>query len=86
MTTKTTQYADNLTTENRGVVRLTELRSTDRLKIRVGNRSQWVTVRDIPINVAHLECGHVLRGIALHQNGVTFCEECHNERFITEVE
>lgn len=34
-----------------------------------------VKVKDIPITVAHLECGHNIRGIAFQKGEVVSCEE-----------
>lgn len=66
-------FSDSIHTKNKGLVRLTELKSDERLLI----GSRWVTVGDIPLTAAFLECGHTVRGIALQEGDHIFCEIDH---------
>lgn len=74
-------YSDSVHTRNKGLVRLSELDPDEKLLI--GDR--WVTVGDIPLTAAFLSCGHPIRGIALQEKDVIFCESCHQDVFVASV-
>jgi len=76
-----TVYSDSVHTKNRGLVRLTELRPDEKLLI----GSRWVKAGDIPLTAAFLSCGHSIRGIALQEKDVIFCETCHQDVFVATV-
>jgi hypothetical protein len=75
------RFADSILTQNRGMVRLTELDPKERLKI----AGRWVEVADIPLNAVFLSCGHPMRGIALAEGNVVFCESCKDNVFVASV-
>lgn len=77
----TERYSDSITTENRGDVRLSELRPDEKLKI----YGKWIKVSDIPMTAATLSCTHPVRGIALQLNDVVFCETCHDNSFVADI-
>ncbi len=74
-------FSDSIHTQNRGLVRLTELKPEEKLKI--GGR--WVTVADIPLTAAILECGHAVRGIALQEGDIIFCETDHDTSSVASI-
>lgn len=71
------RHSDSVTTRNRGVVRLTEINPEARLHI--GNR--WVRAGDIPLTTSTLDCGHIVRGVAISTGDVIFCDKCQTEKF-----
>lgn len=66
------RYADSLVTEDRGIVRLRDLRPSDEVVF----HGHTLKVRDIPITYATLDCSHGSSGIALSEGDVVFCEVC----------
>lgn len=74
----TTKYSDSIHTKNLGLVRLTEIDPETELFI--GNR--WVIAGDIPLTAALLKCGHHIRGIALQEGDIIFCDSCHDESYV----
>lgn len=74
------RYSDSISTQNLGDVRISELKSDDKLKI----QGRWIKVSDIPMTAATLSCMHSVRGIALQLNDVVFCENCHQTSFVSE--
>lgn len=76
-----TRYPDSVLTQNLGMVRITEVDPTTRLKI----AGRWIVAADIPLNAVFLSCGHPIRGIALAENNVVFCETCKENVFVATV-
>lgn len=74
----TIKYSDSIHTKNLGLIRLTEVDPETELFI--GNH--WVIAGDIPLNAGLLKCGHHIRGIALQEKDIIFCETCHEESYV----
>lgn len=75
------RYSDSILTQNIGMVRVTELDPDTELKI----AGRWIVAADIPLNIASLSCGHIIRGIALKEGNVVFCETCKDQVFATDI-
>jgi hypothetical protein len=75
------RFPDSVLTQNRGMVRLTELEPNERIKV----AGRWVKVDSIKLNAAILTCGHPIRGIALTENDVVFCDSCKDQSFVATV-
>lgn len=81
--TKTRRYPDSIETSEGNLVRISDLRPDQ--TIRIGKHRIAVKVRDIPITVALLSCGDVVRGIAFNEGNVVFCETCHENKFVEQL-
>lgn len=67
------RYADSIETSDGKWVRISTMNPNATIKI--GPRRVRVRVGDIPMNVATLTCGEILRGIAFTEGNVVFCEK-----------
>lgn len=77
MTTQTERkYADEVLTENRGIVRVTRIHPESVLVI----HKRKIQAKDIPFNIYTLECSHKGKGIAIKENDTIFCEDCSDSR------
>jgi hypothetical protein len=65
------KYPDSITTDNGKTIRLSQLKKNNKVRIHGHN----IKVGDIPLTAAQLNCGHVVRGIALQLNDVVFCDK-----------
>lgn len=79
------KYADSLEVDaghnETQTVRITKMRPNDTVRVH-GRR---IKVGDIPITVAILKCGHVVRGIAFEVDNVVFCEQHQEDDFVAEI-
>jgi hypothetical protein len=81
--TQTRRYPDTIETSEGKLVRLSDLRPDQ--TIRIGKHHTAIKVKNIPITVALLSCGDVVRGIAFNEGNVVFCETCHENKFVAEL-
>jgi len=77
-TVKQHKYPDEIEVDGGKVVRLSQL--SDNAVIRVHKHP--IRVGDIPLTAAQLTCGHVIRGIALKEQDVVFCEDHAQNSFV----
>jgi len=81
--TKARRYPDSIETSDGKLVRISDLQPNQ--TIRIGKHRIAVKVKDIPITVALLSCGDVVRGIAFKEGNVVFCETHHENKFVEEL-
>ena len=79
------KYADSLEVDaGKGLtqtVRITKMRPNDTVRVH-GRR---IKIKDIPLNAATLNCGHIVHGIAFTVGDVVFCEEHEKDDFVAEI-
>jgi hypothetical protein len=65
------KYPDEIEIEGGRMVRLSQLNKDKMINV----RGHSIRVGDIPLTAVELNCGHVVRGIALQEKDILFCEE-----------
>lgn len=64
------KYPDSIVDDNGKMLRISELPAGYVINL----KGHKIKVADIPLVAATLECSHTVRGIALRENDVIFCE------------
>lgn len=72
------RYADSLKTDDRGMVRLSELAPNDIVVI----QGRKIQAKMIPLSNYTLECGHIGQGIAVTEGRAFYCESCKDTKFV----
>jgi hypothetical protein len=72
------KYPDELTVDGGRNVRISQLSPNAIVKI----HNHAIRVGDIPLTAAELKCGHVVRGVALQDKDIIFCEEDQANSFV----
>lgn len=75
------KYPDSVTLDSGKTVRVSTMHPDATLTI----HGRKIKVSDIPLVVARLKCGCVIRGIAIAKRDIVFCENHHDESYVTEV-
>lgn len=75
------RYPDELTLDSGKVVRVTTLPADFILKI----HGRKIKVADIPMVAARLNCGCLIRGIALAKRDIFFCDLHHMDTSVAEI-
>jgi hypothetical protein len=75
------RYADSIKTDNRGMVRLSELSPDDTVVI----QGRSISAKMIPLSNYTLECGHTGQGIAVTNGRAFYCEVCKDTKFVARV-
>lgn len=70
------RYSDSILTDDRGMVRLSELNPQTRIKV----RGRYIVAKNIPLSAYFLDCNHSGQGIAIAEGQVIFCESCKETR------
>jgi hypothetical protein len=74
-------YADTITLDSGKVVRVTAMDPNAYVKI----HGRSIRVGDIPMSVGTLNCGCIMRGIAISLNNVFFCEKHKDNSYVVEI-
>lgn len=74
-------YPDAITLDSGKVVRITTMNPD--AYVRIQGRS--IRVGDIPMSVGRLNCGCIMRGIAIGLNNVFFCESHKDNSYVVEI-
>lgn len=75
------KYPDEITLDSGKVVRISKLPNEYVLKI----QGHKIKVADIPMVAARLNCGCLIRGIALAKRDIFFCDLHHQDTFVAEI-
>lgn len=75
------RFPDSITVDSGKTVRVSTMNPNVVLKI----HGRSVKVADIPLVAARLKCSCVIRGIAITKRDIVFCENHHEESYVTEV-
>lgn len=75
------KYPDSITLDSGKTVRVSTMNPNATLKI----HGRTIRVADIPLVAVRLKCGCVVRGIAIAKRDIVFCENHHDESYVTEV-
>lgn len=75
-TIEPTRFSDSILTDDRGMVRLSELNPQARIKV----RGRYIVAKDIPLSAYFLDCNHTGQGIAIAENQIIFCDTCRENR------
>lgn len=75
------KFHDSITLDNGKTVRISAL--PDEAEIKIMGRT--IKVSDIPLVAVTLKCGCYLRGIALKEKDVIFCETHKKDTFVAEI-
>jgi hypothetical protein len=75
------RFHDSVTLDNGKTVRISALPEEAEIKI----MGRTIKVSDIPLVAASLKCGCYIRGIALKQRDVIFCETHQKDSFVAEI-
>ena len=77
------RYPDSIETSDGRMVRVSNLRPNQTIKIGKGRVA--IKVKDIPMTAALLSCGDIVRGIAFTKGDVVFCEKHHDDVFVEDL-
>lgn len=75
-TVDTVRFPDSILTDDRGMLRLSDLDPQSRIKV----RGRYIVVKNIPLSAYFLDCNHSGQGIAIAEGQVIFCETCKETR------
>lgn len=75
------KYPDEITLDSGKTVRVTNLPANFILKI----HGRKIKVADIPMVAARLNCGCLIRGIAIAKRDIFFCDLHHMDTFVAEI-
>ena len=70
------RFPDSILTDDRGMVRLSELNPQARIKV----HGRYIIAKNIPLSAYFLDCNHSGQGIAITEGQVLFCEPCKETR------
>lgn len=70
------RFPDSILTDDRGMVRLSELSPQTRVKV----RGRYIVAKNIPLSAYFLDCTHTGQGIAIAEGQIIFCEKCRENR------
>lgn len=74
------RYPDSILTDSGRMVRISSLNPDTKLKI----HGRMIRAGDIPMTVATLGCGDVVRGIAMQKGDHVFCDRHQDDERVVE--